>query len=176
MIDSRPHGLEVRAASFAAAAHGVVGQVRKYTGAPYIEHPAAVASIVRSVPHTEEMLAAAWLHDVVEDTPVSLSDIRETFGNKVAELVEWLTDKSRPSDGSRAARKAIDRAHSAAAPAAAQTIKLADLIDNTSSIVSHDPDFAKVYLKEKAALLDVMCLGDPALRKRALMLTAKAAQ
>lgn len=157
-----------RAQAFAAAAHAAVGQVRKYTFAPYIEHPAAVAKIVQTVPHTAEMVAAAWLHDVVEDTGVTSQQIAAEFGTAVGELVFWLTDQSRPEDGNREARKAIDRAHSAAAPPEAQTIKLADLIDNTASIKEHDPGFAEVYRREKRQLLEVMTKGDPALMAIAL--------
>jgi (p)ppGpp synthase/HD superfamily hydrolase len=149
-----------KARVFATAAHGAVAQLRKYTNEPYIVHPAEVASIVRSVPHTDEMVAAAWLHDVVEDTGVTNETIRAEFGDKVAELVGWLTDVSRPDHGNRAARKAVDRAHSASAPAEAQTIKYADLISNTRSIATHDEKFAKTYFEEKRLLLEVMDKGD----------------
>lgn len=159
--------LEAAARAFATEAHASIDQRRKYTGEPYIVHPAAVAEIVRSVPHDEAMLAAAWLHDVVEDTPVEPAKIRDEFGSDVAELVGWLTDVSRPEHGNRAARKAIDRAHSAAAPARAQTIKLADLIDNSRTILVRDRDFARVYVPEKEALLDVLVLADPTLVARA---------
>jgi len=157
-----------RARVFATAAHAAVAQLRKYTNEPYIVHPTEVVSIVETVPHTDEMLAAAWLHDTVEDTGVTLELIRSEFGDEVADLVGWLTDVSRPDHGNRAARKAVDRAHTAAAPAAAQTIKLADLISNTKSIVEHDPKFAATYLVEKRQLLEVMTKGDPDLRERAI--------
>tara|TARA_E500000178_G_C16809980_1_gene656471 strand:+ start:63 stop:557 length:495 start_codon:yes stop_codon:yes gene_type:complete len=148
---------------FATKAHG--NQKRKYTGEPYIVHPIAVSEIVQTVPHTDEMVAAALLHDVVEDTPVTIQEIETKFGSKVAELVGWLTDISRPEDGNRKTRKALDRDHSASAPAEAQTIKLADLIDNTKSIERYDPGFYQVYRQEKIALLDVLTKGDIALRK-----------
>ena len=148
---------------FATAAHAAVGQLRKYTNEPYIVHPAEVVSIVRSVPHTEAMLAAAWLHDVVEDTGVTIETVRAEFGAEVADLVSWLTDVSRPEDGNRAHRKARDCEHTAAAPAEAQTVKLADLISNTRSIMAHDPKFAVTYLEEKRALLAVMTRGDATL-------------
>jgi len=148
---------------FATKAHG--SQKRKYTGEPYIVHPIAVSEIVKTVPHTDEMVAAALLHDVVEDTPVTIKEIETKFGTKVAELVGWLTDISRPEDGNRKTRKSIDRSHSADAPAEAQTIKLADLIDNTKSIERYDPSFYKVYKQEKIALLDVLTKGDITLRK-----------
>lgn len=156
-----------RARIFATAAHAAVGQLRKYTGESYIVHPAEVVSIVKTVPHTQEMLAAAWLHDVVEDTDVTLSTISIEFGMEVARLVEWLTDVSKPIDGNRAVRKALDREHTARAPAAAQTVKLADLISNTRSIMQHDEKFAKTYLEEKRLLLEVMTKGDRTLHAQA---------
>jgi hypothetical protein len=82
------------------------------------------------------------------------------FGADIAALVGWLTDVSKPEDGNRAHRKAMDREHTAAAPAEAQTIKLADLISNSKSIMEHDPAFAKTYLEEKRLLLAVMTKGD----------------
>ena len=165
--------LEGRARRFAAEAHGRVGQVRKYTGEPYIVHPAAVVELVRTVPHTEAMLAAAWLHDTVEDTDVGPDDIQSEFGAEVAALVSWLTDVSRPEDGNRATRKAIDRDHLARAPGSAQTIKLADLIDNSRSIMLCDPKFVKVYLPEKRALLSVLGRGAPTLFVLAETITAE---
>lgn len=159
--------LILRAHAFATGAHAAVKQVRKYTGQSYMEHPKAVARIVATVPHTPQMIAAALLHDVVEDTGVTLDLVREEFGLVVSDLVYWLTDKSKPEDGNRETRKAIDRAHLTAAPPEAQTIKLADLLDNTATINEHDPEFAKVYRREKEALLRVMDKGDPSLLKKA---------
>lgn len=156
-----------RARTFATAAHAAVKQIRKYTGQPYIVHPQAVAGIVQTVPHTPEMIAAAWLHDVVEDTGVTIDNIRSEFGDEVAELVFWLTDQSKPDDGNRAKRKEIDRIHSAAAPAEAQTIKVADLIENTFSIEEHDKDFARVFRHEKDRLLAALTKADASLMERA---------
>lgn len=157
-----------KARVFATAAHAAAAQLRKYTMEPYIVHPAEVFTIVSSVASaTPEMLAAAWLHDVVEDTGVTIETIRAEFGTEVAELVGWLTDVSRPEQGNRATRKAIDRAHTAMAPAEAQTIKLADLISNCTSIKEHDEAFAKVYFEEKRLLLEVLTKGNPVLLERA---------
>ena len=159
--------LAERARVFATAAHAAVGQLRKYTNEPYIVHPAEVVQIVSTRPHDPEMLAAAWLHDTVEDTGVTIETIRAEFGSKVAELVGWLTDVSRPEHGNRAVRKALDRAHTAQAPAEAQTIKLADIISNTRSIGEHDEKFAKTYFEEKRMQLEVMHKGDPILWQEA---------
>ena len=157
--------LAKRALAYATEAHGE--QKRKYTGAPYIEHPIAVAKIVATVPHDEAMIAAAYLHDVVEDTPKTLADILAEFGGDVARLVAELTDISKDADGNRRLRKSIDRMHNAAASARGQTIKVADLIDNAIDIQANDPNFAVVYMREKSALLEVMTRADESLLKRA---------
>jgi len=65
-------------------------QLRK-SGEPYVIHPILVASIVSSITNDESMAIAALLHDVVEDTPTSIDEIRELFGKDVAHLVEGLT-------------------------------------------------------------------------------------
>lgn len=149
-----------RARAFAAQAHEAVGQRRKYTGEPYIVHPAAVAKLVASVTDDEDMICAAWLHDVVEDTEVTLAELEATFGAQIAALVSDLTDVSTPQDGNRAARKRLDREHMTRASAKAKTVKLADLIDNLGSIARHDPGFAEIYMGEKRALLEVLQEGD----------------
>jgi (p)ppGpp synthase/HD superfamily hydrolase len=155
-----------KARVFATAAHGAAAQLRKYTMEPYIVHPREVASIVAQHGGSDAQVAAAWLHDVVEDTGVTIEVIREEFGTEVADLVGWLTDVSRPEQGNRATRKAIDRAHSAMAPAEAQTVKLADLISNCTSIREHDATFAKTYFEEKRLLLEVLTKGNPVLYER----------
>jgi len=154
-----------KAALFAADAHR--GQVRKYSGTPYMVHPAAVAYTVRTVTSNPHMIAAAYLHDVVEDTGVELRDIRRHFGERVARLVSDLTDVSVPEDGNRALRKAIDREHTAYGSPDAHTIKLADILDNLSDIQANDPWLAKVYMQEKMLLLPLLADGDSVLWARA---------
>ncbi len=161
--------LITKAKAFAIACHEGIGHRRKYTNEPYWIHPQAVAEMVASVTTDPEIIAAAWLHDTVEDTSTTLTEIEERFGRRVAELVSDLTDVSTPADGNRAQRKSLDREHSASAHADAKTVKLADLIHNTDSIVQHAPGFAKVYLEEKRQLLEVLKEGDSLLYQRALM-------
>lgn len=149
---------------FAMAAHAAVGQKRKYTGEDYIVHPIEVCDLLQYAKFSnDEMRAAALLHDVVEDTQVTLDLIRKEFGKCVETLVEGLTDISKTEDGNRAVRKEIDRQHTAKQSAACKTIKLADLISNSRSILKYDKDFAKVYLKEKELLLEVLQEGDETL-------------
>jgi (p)ppGpp synthase/HD superfamily hydrolase len=158
--------MKLYALSFAATAHAT--QKRKYTGEPYITHPIEVAKIVASVEHTDAMVCAAYLHDVVEDCGVTLEEIKQEFGAEVEDLVFWLTDPPTVKGGpNRAERKRMTRERYAIAPAEAQTVKCADIISNTVSIVEHDPDFAVVYLSEVRALLDALDRADPTLLARA---------
>ncbi len=154
-----------RALQFAARAHE--GQVRKYTGEPYIGHPVAVAKLVREAGFDDEVIAAAYLHDVVEDCGITPAQIEEDFSVRVRRLVGEVTDVSRPEDGNRKTRKALDRDHLATASPEGKSIKLADIIDNTVSIIERDPKFAVVYLREKALLLPVLADGNAALWQRA---------
>ena len=162
-----------RASDYATRAHQRIDQRRKYSKQPYHVHLQAVARLVASVSDDEEAIAAAWLHDTVEDTPATLEDIEENFGQSVAELVEELTDVSKPSDGNRAKRKAIDRSYIAQASPRAKTVKLADLIDNCRDITRHDKRFARVYLVEMGALLEVLGDGDETLYQQASGLYAR---
>jgi|TARA_B100001093_G_scaffold484628_1_gene518236 (p)ppGpp synthase/HD superfamily hydrolase len=153
------------AGTYAKNAH--IGQKRKYTGEPYITHPTAVAELLRInyKDTTEDMYMAALLHDVVEDTPASHEEIARFFGDKVSELVRGLTDVSKPEDGNRATRKAMDRDHLAQGSKEVQTIKVFDLIHNTESIKEHDPEFYKVFKLEKQDLLNVMTKVDPEIKQ-----------
>ena len=165
-----------RARTFATEAHRRIGHQRKYTQQPYDVHLRSVAERVASVTEDAEMIAAAWLHDVVEDTPATVGEIERAFGRGVADLVDALTDVSLPSDGSRAARKAKDRAHTAGASQRAKTIKLADLIDNAKDICEHDEKFARVYVSEMAALLEVLGEGDASLQRKAQRVLTECAE
>jgi (p)ppGpp synthase/HD superfamily hydrolase len=156
--------LPTLALGFAMCAHR--NQRRKYTGEPYANHCRAVAVIVADYTPDPAAIAAACLHDTVEDTEVTADQIHEVFGERVAALVLEVTDVSRPEDGNREARKRLDREHVARSSPDGATIKLADLIDNTSSIVKYDKGFARNYLQEKAALLEVLKHGNRALWDR----------
>lgn len=82
--------LSYKAMIFSHEAH--FGQVRKYTGNPYADHLAEVVGILSTVERADSALAVAWLHDCVEDTGISLSDIDREFGTAVAIGVSGLSD------------------------------------------------------------------------------------
>jgi (p)ppGpp synthase/HD superfamily hydrolase len=141
-------------------------QRRKYTGNPYVDHLAEVAGIAMSVGwrepavHPDVFMAVCWLHDSIEDQNVPMADLCARFGGDVAKGVMLLSDLE---EGNRATRKSASRERLAAAPGWVQTIKCADLLSNTSSIVQHDPKFAVTYLGEKRLLLNVLTQAEPRL-------------
>jgi (p)ppGpp synthase/HD superfamily hydrolase len=82
--------LAVSALRFARRVH--LGQYRKQTGEQFVEHPIAVAELLESSGYDGPLIAAAYLHDVVEKTEVELDEIRERFGPGVANLVDCLSE------------------------------------------------------------------------------------
>lgn len=153
-----------KALTFAIIKHG--DQKRKYTGVPYIVHPIAVASLVGQAAdesgitnaspdwkYWQAAYAAALNHDVLEDTDCTKQEMLDALGNLVTEFVYEVTDVSKPEDGNRATRKALDREHLSRASFWGKTIKLADFIDNTKDIVDNDKNFAVQYLREKELAL-----------------------
>lgn len=141
--------------------HGA--QQRKFGGEPYWRHCENVGLLLSEAGEPGDVVAAGFLHDVLEDTDVTPAEIMGVIGplgfsSFVLYLVEEVTNTSRPSDGTRARRKAIERERLVNTSPPAKNIKLADIIDNTRNVVELNSEFAKVYLPEKRALLEV--LGD----------------
>ncbi len=167
--------MEQKAREFARKSHG--SQTRKYNHEPYIEHPKRVAEMVRSVPHSEAMICAAYLHDVVEDTPVSHQEIEQHFGKEVARLVHELSDEymhEKYPELNRKERKKRETIRQAQMSPEAKTIKLADVIDNTRDIIRDNRDFARRYIPEMEALVEVLLGGNFQLLMRACYEVQKA--
>lgn len=152
---------------FATAAHA--GQKRKYTDQDYITHPIEVARIVKEQGGDDNMIYAALLHDVLEDTPVTHAELRTILHNilsiqsaeDVLSLVVELTDvytKEDFPDMNRKLRKEFEALRLAYVSGRVKAIKRADIEHNSESIMEHDPKFAKVFLEEKKNLLEKMSL------------------
>lgn len=150
-----------KAIEFATLKHK--GQVRKYTNEPYIVHPIAVMEHLKSLGFHEDILISAVLHDTVEDTNTTIQEIEENFGVLVARMVTDITDVYTPEAYpkiNRGLRKKLECYRLLKVNGNSKSIKLADLIDNTKSILLHDKNFAKTYIKEKEELLFVLEGGD----------------
>ncbi len=144
-----------KAMKFAMEAHK--DHKRKYTNNPYFTHLAEVAGIISTLYDDEYVVSVAWLHDCMEDCGITFDKLEHEFGHEIAVGVRFLSDLEK---GNRSRRKELSRERLSFAPSEIQDIKVCDLISNTSSIVHHDPKFAKTYLEEKRLLLDVLTLAD----------------
>lgn len=119
--------------ALAVAAEAHAGQVRNGSGGlPYIEHPKMVAERLAASGYGEEVLAAALLHDVVEDSEVTVDDLRERFGPEIADLVEVLSDDQ--SIGPYRERKDEHRGRIEAVDGDALAIYCADKLANVSTL------------------------------------------
>jgi (p)ppGpp synthase/HD superfamily hydrolase len=108
------------------------GQRQKVNGHPYVEHPILVASDVSQAGFDPEMVAAALLHDIVEDSDVRVEDVRERFGDRVAGLVEAMTDSVEIEPYER--RKSLHRERVVAAGPEAAAIFAADKLNNVRAL------------------------------------------
>ena len=152
--------LTQKAERYARDAHA--GQFRKWTSCPvgYIEHPARVAATIAAHPAaTPEMVAAAWLHDVVEDTSRTLQDIEREFGPEVAALVYGMTQPSKGSKELRAERRRIDREFMAAQPYEVKLIKLADRVANLRDLDGAPGQYVRLFKRESMLLLEEALIG-----------------
>ena len=164
--------LILKAASFARCAHAE--QRRKYNDRPYIQHPARVAGRVAAHPDaTEVMVAAAFLHDVVEDTPHTLDEIVAEFGPDVARLVAELTSPSKGMKAPRHERKQIDRDHLVTVSREAKILKLLDRIDNLQEMAEAPGGFRRKYCEESRLLAEAIGDADPDLKAELLDCVAR---
>jgi (p)ppGpp synthase/HD superfamily hydrolase len=164
--------LERKVWEFAVEAHGE--QRRKFTHEPYIKHLERVAQTIKEFDGTTGMVMAALLHDVLEDTPVKTQEL-QTFLEEVCEgtdanaqevllWVQELTDqfiKTAYPGHNRRRRKEMEVERLSFISIPAQAIKLADIIDNTRDISQNDRNFAKVYIPEILALVEVLKNAQP---------------
>lgn len=160
--------LVTRAADFAARGHA--GQTRK--GArrdPYINHLAEVAALVAASPAADaDTVAAAYLHDLVEDGHASQDEIRAEFGAAVAAIVEELTDDMTLPDSERKQRQVDEIAGKSRA---ARLVKLADKASNVGGIADDPPpdwpaEKRRAYAEWGRAVVDAGCRGlDAALER-----------
>ena len=146
-----------RAIVFAVSAHA--GTERRGKGFPYIVHPMEAMEIVATITPDQELLAAAALHDTVEDTDVTVEQIREEFGDRIANLVQSESDvfpEGMSEEESWHMRKqaAIDRL--GAAPHDAKIVALGDKLSNMRAIARDyalrgDALWSIFHVKDKAS-------------------------
>jgi (p)ppGpp synthase/HD superfamily hydrolase len=142
------------AVAFAVERHG---DQRRPAGEPYVEHllEALEALVEAAGARDADTLRAAVLHDVVEDTGTSLDEVRERFGPRVAELVDWVTK----TDGTP---REVYLARLRKAPAEAVDVKLADRLSNVQRLRTHPrPEKRASYYRETVATIVPLAADRP---------------
>ena len=140
------------AVTFAVRFHG---DQRRPTGAPYVEHLLeALEFLVRGAGVSDrDVLCAAVLHDVVEDTPCTIAGVRATFGDRVADMVDWVT---KPEADAGADKRAVKEAYLkglADAPDDAILVKLADRASNVQTLRNLRPQKQREYYAQTVAYI-----------------------
>jgi guanosine-3',5'-bis(diphosphate) 3'-pyrophosphohydrolase len=147
--------------AFAKACHG--DQVRP-TGEPYERHLLEAAEVLAEGAGVldGDVLTAALLHDVVEDTACTLDQVRDRFGPHVAELVDWVTRSDPPAGGDRAAARSAYLRRLASAPPEAVLVKLADRLSNVQRLDRHPrPEKRRSYYRETVDWILPLAAGVP---------------
>jgi (p)ppGpp synthase/HD superfamily hydrolase len=154
-----------RAAYFSMGAHGAMAQLRGITRRPYFTHTWSVAATVTDWNGSEEQIAAAYLHDVFEDTKITPDYLSMAFSadvvNMVVDLTNVYTRKNYP-DESRAWRKEQEASRISELSQCVLLVKLADIRDNLLDIIKHGAEgklktsFVEKRLNEKAYVISLI--------------------
>lgn len=139
-----------RAIDFAVRAHA--GTERRGKGFPYVIHPLEAMAIVSTITSDQELLAAAVLHDTVEDTDVTIDQIRDQFGERVARLVQTESVCDDEGTWHERKQKAIDLI--ANAPLDAKIVAMGDKLSNMRAI-------ARDYFVQGDKLWNLFHTNDP---------------
>ena len=149
---NKPLNTEYLDRAIAFAVHAHTGTERRGKGFPYIVHPLEAMAIVSTITPDQELLAAAVLHDTVEDTDVTIEDIRTEFGERVASLVK--VDSVGDDEGTWHERKQKAINLIANAPRDAKIVALGDKLSNMRAI-------ARDYYEQGDALWNLFRTNNP---------------
>jgi (p)ppGpp synthase/HD superfamily hydrolase len=149
-----------QAIDFALAMHG---DQRRPTGAPYIEHLLeALEALVAGAGVTDpDVLIAAVLHDVVEDTPCGNDEVAERFGPRAAELVGWVTIPEAGPGDDKLAVKLASFGRLAGGPRDAILVKLADRLSNVQRLRKLSPERQRFYYAQTVSYIVPLASTDP---------------
>ncbi len=174
----------VQIKAFAENAHA--GQLRRYSRERFMNHPERVMLICKTYTNDRCILAAALLHDVLEDTAVDFHTLKDFLHQVlpkdeaektmilVVDLTDVFTHDLFPGQN-RKIRKVKEAERLSNSHPDAQTVKYADVLDNVADITRNDPDFAKTYIKECHYLISQMKKGHPQLHAKAIQVISECA-
>ena len=137
------------ALEFATQKH--LGQERKFSGEAYINHPIAVADVLKHYTNDIRLIQAGLLHDTLEDTKTTYNELIDNFGKEVADIVVELTS---PSNMDKSQKRFILTDKMNKMSDGALTVKLADRLNNVSDFDTAPKHFIKKYKPETEYILD----------------------
>jgi guanosine-3',5'-bis(diphosphate) 3'-pyrophosphohydrolase len=149
-----------QAIDFASAAHG---DQQRPTGVPYLEHLLeALEALVRGAGVTDpDLLCAAVLHDVLEDTAVTAGELEKRFGPRVSELVGWVTIPAPVPGEDKATVKHQALLRLRSAPRDAVLVKLADRLSNVQTLRNLNPQRQRTYYEQTVRFIVPLAVADP---------------
>lgn len=141
-----------KAALIAFEYHGE--QLRKFSNELYVNHCLRVASLVGDYTDDDDLVAAALLHDIIEDTPLTFSELEKNFGNNITELVKELT--SDPSELVKIGKKVYISNKFNTFSNEALIIKILDRLDNLTDLINSNAtlQFVKTYVSDTDYIID----------------------
>jgi (p)ppGpp synthase/HD superfamily hydrolase len=157
-MNATAKALILKARGFALGAHAGMGQVRKFTGEPYHNHPFRAAEMAEAHYCDWEVICGCYLHDTVEDTWVTIKLIHQEFGPVVRRIVEGVTNPAtlgNSPDLNRAQRFALNLAHLKEQDHGSKEVRLFDVFDNLRDAEVCDAKFVNMLLDEKPIVLEV---------------------
>ena len=134
------------------------GQDRSWENQPYIVHLCRVAATISELSVPDEIVAAAWLHDTLEDTKCTEAYLYMAFPKIIVDIVKEVTNPSETPEHkqkSRSDRKFMNCQHIAKASRYGKILKLADRLDNVRGLIHCPKGYAYKYAKETVQLLDI---------------------
>ena len=147
-----------KAEQFARKKHA--GQIRNFSNEPYFNHVKRVSENIRKYKKShksEELVAAAFLHDTLENTNTTYEEIEEKFGRLVASLVEEMTnDKKEISHSNKKRYLASKLSDTKKMSSWGLCLKLSDRLDNISDLNITSPEFKKKYIEETEYIIDTL--------------------
>lgn len=150
--------LTLKARGFALGAHAGMGQVRKFTGEPFYNHPWRAAAMAEAYGCDWEVIVGCYLHDTVEDTHTTIGLIHQEFGARVGRIVNGVTNVATREGNpglNRAGRFALNLAHLKEQELDCKEVRLFDVYDNLRDGEKVDAKFANMLVAEKPIVVDV---------------------
>ncbi|QYW03713.1 hypothetical protein pEaSNUABM46_00070 [Erwinia phage pEa_SNUABM_46] len=153
-----------------AATNAHAKQTRRFTGEPYINHPQAVVNFLQRFNVGEQILAAAWCHDVLEDCGICYEALELCIGTTATDIVFEVTNKEFPEGTPRIEKYWHNIERLVMASHQAQTLKCGDIYDNCKDVYERDQHYGAKYIAEKYFLIRMFARAQSDVRQTVMQM------